>query len=312
MRVQSSAALLLILCAPAVAAGQSASPSLQDADRAFAATLASHDRAAFVAMLAPDAESTLPSVVRGPEAIANAWLPFLIDPGTTMILTSIETVISAGGSTGTSSGTFAIRGRTANGVQTIPAGTYALTWRLVDGQWKVASISGSGRGKPGPSAAGGTGSYRFGMTREEVSRVTDCAPYTRVAVTGGLECPSYRFDGRDMNISFLFAGDALRRIQLWYYQGESRAEAQEAVGRVLAFFTRTTGGATIVARPELPVGEAAVIDAIDRNPALRPGEMVHVEICGPSNSGSERWFARVGRHQHGYLVMLFAEATAAR
>ena len=310
MRFHRCAALLL-LCAPvAAASGQSPAPSLQDADRAFAAALANHDRAAFVAMFAPDAESTLPSAVRGPEAIANSWVPFLIDPGTTMLLTSTEVVTAASGDTGRSSGSFAIRGRTAKGVQTIPAGTYALSWRLVDGRWKITAIGGSGRGERRAGESGGAGSYKFGMTREDVKRVADCAPYTSVAVTGGLECPHYRFDGREMNISFLFAGDALRRIQLWYYEGESRAEAQEAVGRILAFFTRTTGGATVTARPELPATAEAVIGAIDRGPVPRPGEIVHVEICGPSNTGSERWFARVGRHQHGYMVMLFADAAA--
>ena len=57
------------------------------------------------------------------------------------------------------------------------------------------------------------------MTRDEVRRVPDCEPYTQVAVTGGLECPHYRFDDREMNISFIFAGEHLRRIQLWYYAG---------------------------------------------------------------------------------------------
>jgi ketosteroid isomerase-like protein len=312
MRVHQYVALLLVLCAPRAAAAQVAPPSLQDAELAFAAALDKHDRAAFVAMLAPDAESTLPTAVRGPEAVANSWLPFLIDPGTTLILTSTAAATSAAGDTGTSSGTFAIRGRTGNGVQTIPAGTYTLNWRLVEGRWKITAIGGGGRGERRADAGGGTGAYRFGMTRNDVTRVADCAPYTPVAVTGGLECPHYRFDGREMNISFLFAGDALRRIQLWYYEGESRADAQQAVGALLAFFKRTAGGATITARPELPVNEAAVIGAIDRGPVPRPGEIVHVEICGPSTSGSERWFARVGRHQHGYMVMLFAEPSAAR
>lgn len=312
MRVQRCAALLLMLCAPGVAAGQSPASSLPDAERAFAAALLHHDRAAFVAILAPDAESTLPIAARGPEAIADSWLPFLIDPGTTMILGATTAVTSAAGDTGTSSGTFAIRGRTANGVQTIPAGTYSLTWRLVEGRWRITGIGGAGRGERRSGDNGGTGSYRFGMTRAEVSRVADCAPYTTVAVTGGLECPRYRFDGREMNVSFLFAGDALRRIQLWYYEGESRADAQEAVASLLAFFRRTAGGASIPARPQLQVSEDAVIGAIDRGPTPRPGEIVHVEICGPSTNGSERWFARVGRHQHGYMVMLFAEPAATR
>jgi ketosteroid isomerase-like protein len=221
MQIHRSLALLLIVCLPVRAAGgqQPPSASLQEAERAFADALANHDRGAFVAMFAPDAESTLPSIGRGPEAIANAWLPFLIDRGTTMILTSTEVVTATAGETGTSSGTFAIRGRTGNGIQTVPAGTYSLTWRLLDGRWKITSLSGSGNGARPAADSGGIGRFRFGMTRDEVSRVPDCEPYTQVAVTGGLECPHYRFDDREMNISFIFAGDHLRRIQLWYYEG---------------------------------------------------------------------------------------------
>ena len=305
-----SLALLLIVCLPVRAAGgqQPPSASLQEAERAFADALANHDRAAFVAMFAPDAESTLPSISRGPEAIANAWLPFLIDPGTTMILTSTEVVTATGGDTGTSSGTFAIRGRTRNGIQTVPAGTYSLTWRLLDGRWKIATLSGSGNGARRAADSGGIGPFRFGMIRDEVIQVPDCEPYTEVAVTGGLECPHYRFDDREMNISLIFAGDRLRRIQLWYYEGESSVEAREAVGRILAFLQRTTGGATITARPDIPVTADGVISAINGAPPPRAGQIVQLEICGPSGGRPEVWFARVGRHEHGYLVMLFAEA----
>ena len=69
---------------------QSPPPSLQEAERAFADALVRHDQAAFVAMFAPDAESSLPVEKHGPEAIANSWLPFLIDPGSTMLLESTE------------------------------------------------------------------------------------------------------------------------------------------------------------------------------------------------------------------------------
>jgi ketosteroid isomerase-like protein len=311
--------LLLGVAAPSDGGQSSAPASLQEADRAFATALTDHDRAAFVALLAPDAESTLPSLRRGPEAIANAWLPFLIDRGTTMILTTTEVISAPGSDTGTSSGTFAIRGGTANGIQTVPGGKYSLGWRLIDGDWKITAISGGGR-EAAPAASGdakeaapaagsgGVGPFKFGMTRDEVVRVRECQPYTRVAITGGLECPHFQFDGREMNISFLFAGDRLRRIQLWYYEGESSADARAAVGSMLTYLQQTAGSITATARPELPLSEDAILTALNRAPAPRAGEIVHVELCGP-RGGPEYWFGRVGRHAHGYMVMLFAEAS---
>ena len=283
------------------------SGSLSDAANSFAVALANHDRAAFVAMFADDAESTLPTARRGAEAIADAWLPFLIDPGTTMILTVTDVVTTAEGDRGTSSGSLAIRGRTDKGIQTLPVGTYSLTWRLVDGRWKIATLSGQ-LGTPARRLDdGGVGSFRFGMTRDEVTRIPDCEPYTAVAVTGGLECPHYRFDSREMNISFLFAGDRLRRIQLWYYEGDVIVEARDAIDRVLTFLRRTTAGATIKNRPDVVVTGDGIIRALHSAPPPQGRQVVQVEISG-SNVGSTVWFARVGRHEHGWMVMLFAEA----
>jgi ketosteroid isomerase-like protein len=309
MRAYPSLILLLFACLPVRAAGeqQSASAPLRQAERAFADALVNHDRAAFAAMFAADAESTLPSVTRGPEAIANAWLPFLIDHGTTMLLTTTEVVTTAAGDSGTSAGTFAIRGRSRNGIQTTPAGTYSIGWRLLDGRWKIATLNGSGNRAPEAGNRGGVGPFRFGMTGDDVTRVRDCHPYSPVAITGGLECPHYRFDDREMNISFLFGGERLRRIQLWYYEGESSVEAREAIGRVLGFLQRTTGGATLTARPDVPVTAEGIIGALNSASPSLERQIVQLEISAPSD-GTTVWFARVGRHEHGYLVMLFAEA----
>ena len=309
MREHSFLVLLLIACLPVGAAGgqQPATASLAEAERAFANALANHDRAAFVRMFTANAESTLPTVTRGPEAIGNAWLPFLIDPGTTMLVLTTNVVTSPEGDTGTSTGTLAIRGRTNNGIQTVPAGTYSMTWRRLGDDWKIATLSGGSEKQVSEARdRGGVGPFRFGMTRDDVSRVRDCAPYSPVGVTGGLECPHYRFDDREMNISFLFAGERLRRIQLWYYEGESSGEAREAIGRLLAFLQRTTGGATINARADVPVTAEGIIGALNSAAAPRGMQIVQVEISTPSD-GSTVWFARVGRHEHGYLVMLFAQ-----
>jgi ketosteroid isomerase-like protein len=145
-------AVLVSIFSASVGQAQTAYPSLQDAERAFADALLRHDRAAFVAAFAPDAECSLPTVKRGPEAIASSWLPFLIDPGTTMVLTSTRVTIAPSGDVGDSTGTFAIRGRTNNGIQTIPGGTYSIGWRLLDGQWRIATLAGSGKPPSRPGA----------------------------------------------------------------------------------------------------------------------------------------------------------------
>jgi hypothetical protein len=150
----------------------------------------------------------------------------------------------------------------------------------------------------------------FGMTRAEVSRVPDCEPYTDVSVTGGLECSNYVFWGQEMNISFLFAGDRLRRIQLWFYEGPSEAEAREAVGRVLEYLQRIGGG---LASTALPAGEVTADRAMEtlRSTPLQAGRIAQLEVWA-SNHQTEVWFSRIGRHEHGYMVMLFADPLGAR
>jgi hypothetical protein len=260
-------------------------------------------------MFAPDAECTLPAVAHGPEAIANLWLPFLIDPGTTLILTATDVATAETGGSGTTSGTLAIRGRTPSGLRTVPGGTYSIVWRVIDGRWKIRTLGGSGHGPRTTPDAGGVGPFRFGMTRDEVSGVSACQPYTRVAVTGGLECPHYSFDARTMNISFLFTADRLSRIQLWYYEGASRQEAWEAVSRVLDYLQRTAGGATMRSRPDIAVTADGVMSLLDSTP-LTAGRMTRLEISAVSCRQSEIWFSRVARHEGGYLVMLFADPRA--
>ncbi len=310
MRIREAVgALLLAFSSASTALGQAPAQSLQDADRAFADALMCHDRQAFVAAFAPDAESTLPSVKRGPEAIASSWLPFLIDPGTTMVLTSTAVTTAPSGDSGNSTGTLAIRGRTANGIRTIPAGTYSIVWRVVDGGWKITTLAGAGagagKGNGTTAARGGVGQFRFGMTRSEVSQVSDCRPYTNVSSTGGLECAHFRFGGHEMNISFLFAADQLRRIQLWFYEGASETEARESVSRVLDYLQRTAGGVAITTSPGTTVTAEKVMELLNRTPLQ--GRIAQLEISTLSRPDTEKWFSRVGRHQDGYMVMLFAD-----
>ncbi len=303
---------------------QAPPPSLQEAERAFADALVRHDQAAFVAMFAPDAESSLPVEKHGPEAIANSWLPFLIDPGTTMLLETTEVTMGASSDVGNSVGTLAVRGRTNAGTQTIPLGTYSIAWHMVEGRWRITRLSRSASApangvasKSNANAAasgvkageiqGGIGRYRFGMSRAEVSQVSDCSPYLNVAVTGGLECAPYTFEGQQINISFLFAGDRLRRIQLWMYEGQSTDDAEQAVARVLRYLERVAGGVAVRSLPDMSVTPAAVMKLLGSAPPQSNG-IAQVEIVTASTTAPEMWSAKIGHHQLGYMVMLFADA----
>jgi hypothetical protein len=71
------------------------------------------------------------------------------------------------------------------------------------------------------------------------------------------------------------------------------------------------GGATIAALPGVKVTPYGVMTII--NGALpQPRGVASVEIGSPSRPQSEVWSSRVGRHQSGYMVMLFADPADGR
>ena len=162
MRIRAGIVTLLLACFPLTIAGQGPT-SLQIADQAFADALKHHDRAAFVALLSPEATSSLPVAKHGRDAIADSWLPFLIDPGTTMVLACVEVRPATSGDSGTTTGTLAVTGRTNHGVQTLPIGTYLIESRpqaashAAASSWRISSpweISPARRRHTGPSRGG--------------------------------------------------------------------------------------------------------------------------------------------------------------
>jgi len=300
-------AIVLLNASPLMGQTKPAAPSLEAAEAALVKALAIPDRDAFRQFLAPDTVFLFPVEARGPEAIVEKWLPFLLDPALTLALTIETSTTAQSGEIGQTTAAFAIKGRTNTGMRTTPAGSFSIAWRLIDGQWKIGNLSGAGKGGVKLARQGGVGGFRFGMSRAEVSRVPDCQPYTNVSSTGGIECPNYLFNGRKMNISFLFNGDALRRIQLWFYNGESETEAREAIGFVIDHLRKVGGGARVNGLPELEVTPDAVMKLLNGG-QLRPGAVIQVEISTPTTSEPEAWFARVGKHQFGYPVMVFADS----
>ncbi len=294
-----------------LAAGQGAPPatSVAQAQQALTDALARHDRAAFERLLAPDATFLLPVATHGLDNVVRAWLPVLSDGRLTLTLTATEPVVANSGDVAYVTGSFSYRGPA--GLVTAPAqeGEFVAVWHALDGQWKVAAFSGGAMPRSRP--LGGVGSYRFGMTLDDVRHVPDCEPYTNVPQTGGLECRNYSFDGRSMNISFLFASGRLRRLQLWFYEGGSEANAKDAVTRVLDFLTRTTGG---VSTRALAAGEITSDRIMDVLSAAHPTPTspFQVDLTTPAGSQLEVWFARVAKvqtpaGQTGYFVLLFAD-----
>ena len=148
-------------------------PSLAMAERALVDALMRRDRVAFQKLLTTETVFFFPKMSEGPDDIVKTWLPFLIEGGPTMVITS-DGVTTSGASQGSSTGTFAIRGQIDEGERMSRAGTLAISWRRIGGAWKVSALDGGAAGAR--STVGGVGGYRFGMSREEVRRVPDCKP----------------------------------------------------------------------------------------------------------------------------------------
>ena len=135
--------LAALLLNPSVLGAQTASPipPLEAAEGAFVRALAIPDRDAFRQLLAPDAVFSFPAEARGEEAIIEKWQPFLRDPALTIAVTIDNSTTAQSGEMGQTSGTFAINGRTNKGMRTTPAGGFSIVWRVVQGQWKIVTLS---------------------------------------------------------------------------------------------------------------------------------------------------------------------------
>lgn len=120
-------------------------PPLGMAERALVNALMLPDRDAFRQLLATDAVVSLPVEARGPDAIVEKWQPFLQSKDVTLALTIERSATAESGNTAETLGTFAIYGRTAKGMSTTQVGAVSIAWRLVDGQWKIGTLSRTGK-----------------------------------------------------------------------------------------------------------------------------------------------------------------------
>jgi len=298
-------AALLALSSAFAQAQAPALPELKATQTALIEALARQDRASFEQCLAPDAVFMIPFVTRGADAIVQVWLPFLTPGRGTVTLTASDPVIAGSGDLAYTTGAIAIKSSATNVAQNAE---YVAVWRLIDGKWKLATLSG---GSTRNVRLGGVGGYRFGMTLDDVRMVSDCQPYTNVSQTGGLECANYSFEGRKINISFLFTAGRLRRIQFWFYEGTSEANAKDAIARAIDYLRRTAGNVSMAVSPGTEVTADRVMEVLSRMPP-GPQGAAQFDLSTPAGPQPEVWFARVVRQQQlAYFgVFLFADARA--
>jgi hypothetical protein len=96
------------------------------------------------------------------------------------------------------------------------------------------------------------------MTREAVRAVAACAPYVDVPSTGGLECANFVLD-RKRNISFVFDDAGLAKIQLWFAEAASRADATKATDELIAYLKKSHGD---LESPSLQAGTDVTTEAL--------------------------------------------------
>jgi ketosteroid isomerase-like protein len=320
--------------APAPTQGQVA--SVTEAQAALIEALAKHDKAAFERVLDADPVFFLPTLCQGREAVLKSWIIFVLPSNATMTLAPIDAVAASSQDLAYTTGTYRFTTQNGGTTTTVMSGTYMAVWRMADGRWTLKAFAGAGeRAAASPGVAppglgtgaatagppvvpaslangGGLGPYRFGMPLEDVRKIDACKPYLDVKATGGLECPNYVFEGRKINISFLFAANALRRIQLWSYEGASEKDARKAVDAGIEFLKRTAGDVHMYG---LPAGTEITGESLVRalkKEQVQAGRSVVAELQTPSSASPEKWFARLARSPMPdgdmLYVFLFVEA----
>jgi hypothetical protein len=210
-------------------------------------------------------------------------------------------------------GKFSITG--SGPVRPVQNATFMAVWKRAPEGWQLYSFAigvappPRPATPPTPAAAGGLMDYRFGMTREQVRQVAACQPYLDVPITGGLECPNLTFEGKKINISFIFAGPALRRIQLWFYEGRSEKDAKTATDAALAYLTREAGA---VHSYELAAGTEPTTEEIFKalkKMTVPPNQAATVQLVTQSSARPEQFHSRVARMpDDSYGVYVFVSA----
>ena len=134
-------ALALLLSAPPLLADEAAD-SLRAAELAFAASVAAKDAEAFASFLDDEAIFASAGVLRGREAIVQAWSVFFAEDGPELTWEPAVVEVRSDG-LGLSRGPYTLTAAAPDGTETTSSGQFVSIWRRqADGGWKILFDSG--------------------------------------------------------------------------------------------------------------------------------------------------------------------------
>jgi hypothetical protein len=159
-----------------------------------------------------------------------------------------------------------------------------------------------------PSGVPAIGEYRLGMTREQVRAIKSCAPYKTVPGTKGLECENFVLGSRKMNISFVFTGDALSRIQLWFHEGPSEADARKATEAMLAYLSARGPIHSDEVKGATPLTADAVFSVLKARDSS--GKGARVQVLTTATRTPPFVHGSITKVAAGYYVFVYFSATS--
>ena len=147
------AVLAILLCALPLAADEAAD-SLRAAEIAFAASVAERDAEAFASFLDEEAIFASAGVLRGREAVVQAWSVFFAEGGPRLTWEPEIVEVRSDG-LGLSRGPYTMTVTAPDGAETTSSGQFLSIWRRqADGGWKILFDSGCPPCAAEPSPSG--------------------------------------------------------------------------------------------------------------------------------------------------------------
>ncbi len=154
----------------------------------------------------------------------------------------------------------------------------------------------------------GYGPWHIGMTKDQVTAVSNFGPYVSVPSTGGVETFNARWNGKKTNISFVFADNRLIEIQIWAYEGKNIEDASEAWLAVRAYLRSNFGEVETPVDSKLATAspneaKQYFLARLGGPPLQEPIELQMAPLHMPDGLSV---FCSFFRHpQHGYYVFLY-------